>query len=64
MTLQLPPNGQMVRTLDELFPEAETSSHRGTVTVNSDGGTIAFMVTQLGRDGAVAEMPAAPLRSF
>ena len=58
--LQLPPNGQIVRTLDELFPEAEISSHLGTVTVDGAGNTIAALVTQLRPGEAVAVMPSAP----
>jgi hypothetical protein len=61
--LQLPAKGQMTRTIDVLFPDADTNDFQGTLTVTADGGTVAADVIQVGGDpGARAVMPTAPLR--
>ena len=60
--LPVPANGQVARTIDALFPEADTDDFRGTVTVRAEGGTVAASVMQVGGDpAAIAVMPT-PLR--
>jgi len=60
--LQLPANGQVIRTIDELFPNADTGDFTGTLTATAEEGTMAAMVTLSGGEGAVAVLPVMPLR--
>ena len=48
--LELPANGTARRTLDELFPNADTENFQGTLTVTANGGTVAADVIQVGSD--------------
>jgi hypothetical protein len=60
--LSLPANGQLVRTIDTLFPGANTANFRGTLTVRAQGGAIAARVLDLDGDpAAIASMPIVPL---
>ena len=60
--LALPANGQVVRTIDALFPGANTANFRGTLTVRAQGGTAAARVLDIdGDSAAIATMPIVPL---
>jgi hypothetical protein len=61
--LPLPANGQIVRTIEALFPAANTETFRGTITVRAEGGAVAATVLDVGGDpAAIAAMPVIPLR--
>jgi hypothetical protein len=61
--LPLPANGQIVRTINALFPGANTDNFRGTLTVRAEGGPVAASVLDVGGDpAATAVMPVVPLR--
>ena len=61
--LQVPANGQITRTLEALFPSADTDDFEGTLSVTADGGTVAATVTRVGAGTeASAVMPVTPLR--
>jgi hypothetical protein len=51
--LKLPANGQVTRTLEQLFPSAATEAFDGTLTVRAEGGNIAASVLQIGAAGSV-----------
>ncbi len=53
--LRLPANGQITRTIEQLFPSAATDSFDGTVTVKAEGGHVSASVVQMG-PGATAPM--------
>ena len=56
-------NGQVVRTIDMFFPGANTTANfGGTLTVRSQGGTVAARVLDIDGDStAIATMPIVPL---
>lgn len=60
--LAIPANGQIVRTIDELFPQADTSEFVGTVTATAEGGEIVARVVQLDGSPAAMVLPVVPLR--
>jgi hypothetical protein len=60
--LALQANGQIVQTIDALFPGANTGNFRGTLTVRAEGGPVAATVLDTGGDAAaIAVMPVIPL---
>ena len=62
-TLQLAPDGQVARFIDELFPNADTSEFSGTLTVVAETGLIAATALQTGsKPGEFTTMPVAVLR--
>ncbi|MDA2923775.1 hypothetical protein MYX65_03795, partial [Acidobacteria bacterium AH-259-L09] len=48
--VQLPANGHIAGFIDQLFPDADTSSFQGTLTLTSAGGTIAVLALQMGSE--------------
>jgi len=61
--LQLPANGQIVRTIDELFPDVSVTNFPGTLTVIAEGGTISATVVQMGGEPPeLVVLPVSPLR--
>jgi len=62
-TLQLPADGQVARFIEELFPNADTSEFKGTLTVVAETGSIAATALQTGsKPGEFTTMPVAVLR--
>ena len=51
-TLQLAGNGQVARTLEQLFPTAAIDSFDGTLTIRAEGGSVAASVLRVGTAGA------------
>ncbi len=50
--LQLPPNGRVARSLEELFPTADTADFKGTMTVRAEGGAVSAAVFELAQGQA------------
>lgn len=62
-TLDLGPNEQVSRPLEELFPEAETQELRGMLTVTAEGGKVVAVALQVrSRPGRVVALPVKELR--
>jgi len=61
--VELPANGRVARSIDELFPDADTASFQGALTVTADGGTISAAVFRVGsQTGEVMSLPVTQLR--
>jgi hypothetical protein len=61
--LDLGPNEQVSRMLEELFPEADTREFRGTLTVTAEGGEIIGSALQIGsRPSQLAVLPVKEMR--
>ena len=61
-TVEIPANGQIVQTIDGLFPQADTTDFRGTLTATADGGRVTATVVRLGGEPAAMLPPVMPLR--
>jgi Ca2+-binding RTX toxin-like protein len=60
--LSLPANGQIVRTIDALFPGANTTNFRGSVAVRAQGGAVAARVLDInGNPAVISAAPIIPL---
>lgn len=60
--LQVPANGRVTRSINELFPRAGTDSFQGTLTVKATGGSVAATVTETG--GSPSRATAMPVLSL
>ena len=60
-SLEIPAHGQIVHTIDELFPQADTTDFRGTLTATAEEGIMATVV-RLGGEPAAMLLPVVPLR--
>ena len=60
-SMEIPALGQIVHTIDELFPQADTTDFRGTLTATADEGITATAV-RLGGEPAAMVLPVVPLR--
>jgi hypothetical protein len=62
-TLELRANARVAAFLEQLFPQAESSEFRGTLTVTAAGGDIAGTVLQIsGQARQLVPLPVTPLR--
>ncbi|MBI2821836.1 MAG: SBBP repeat-containing protein [Acidobacteria bacterium] len=56
--VRLPPNGQVAKFIEELFPEAKIADFDGTVIVTSEGGDVTAVALQVGlQAGGLAVLP-------
>ncbi|MCH7750162.1 MAG: hypothetical protein IH939_18925 [Acidobacteria bacterium] len=60
-SLEIPAHGQIVHTIDELFPQADTTDFRGTLTATAEEGITATVI-RLGGEPAAMVLPVVPLR--
>lgn len=60
--LQLPEDGQATRTLEQLFPSAATAAFDGTLTVETERGTVAASVMLTGGPTGSVVLPTIRLR--
>jgi len=62
ITLQLPANGFISRTVEDLFPRAKTSEFEGTLTVEASEATVASIVLQIDSiRNEILTLPVVPL---
>lgn len=58
-----PAGGQIARFIDELFPDLDAASFRGSMTVAAEGGLIAATALELGgQPGQFTTLPVTPLQ--
>ena len=60
-SLEIPARGQIVHTIDELFPQADTTDFRGTLAATAED-RITATVVRLGGEPAAMVLPVVPLR--
>ena len=61
-TVRVPANGQVTRTLDELFPSTGTAPLQGTIAVTADAAVVARVILLSGSAPRATLMPVVPLR--
>ncbi|MCH7824018.1 MAG: calcium-binding protein [Acidobacteria bacterium] len=61
-SVEIPANGQIVQTIDGIFPQADTTDFRGTLTATAEGGRVTATVVRLGGEPAAMFLPVVPLR--
>lgn len=62
-SVQLPRNGHVGRFIQEFFPDAETDTFEGTLTVTAVGGYLAATALEIGPiAGQLTTLPVTPLR--
>ena len=59
--MEISAQGRMSTFIEELFPDADTTEFKGTLTIRTDQGQVAVIALELGGAGELTALPVSPI---